>query len=119
MALGKWSALGLLALALALLARARVWFEASSGAQSREGAAQLQHWRSTLFRRTIELQTSTERRRGKQTDPEGHKQFGLFEPYVTCPGGESVERFGGDGDGALAAVHVGGCPASKLVQKNK
>lgn len=62
-------------------------------------ALQLREWRSSLLLRTLELQKETERQMGRQTDPFGHAQFSLFEPFLGCPGRQGLLRFGGGGDG--------------------
>jgi len=69
---------------------------------SQEALRNLSQWRSSLFRRAIQLQTATERAHRRQVDPADHARFQLFEPFTACPEREAVERYGGGGDGKQA-----------------
>ena len=59
----------------------------------------LTDWRSSLYRRTMELYKETERRLGTAAEPLGHDRFSLFSPFVSCKNRGSLTRVGNNEDG--------------------
>lgn len=59
----------------------------------------LTEWRSSLYRRTMELYKVTERRLGTVAEPLGHDRFSLYSPFVSCENQGSLTRVGNNEDG--------------------
>ena len=59
----------------------------------------LTEWKSSLYRRTMELYKATEMKLGALAEPPGHERFSLFSPFVSCSHKNSLTRFGGQADG--------------------
>jgi hypothetical protein len=53
--------------------------------------AALAQWRSSLFRNTLAW-----RKLHNTTFTNGHMDYELFTPFLTCPPGMQLERIGGD-----------------------
>jgi hypothetical protein len=62
--------------------------------------AKLESWKGALFKRAMTLSKESDFRAQKQTEPEGHRRFSLFEPFDACEEG-SLKRVGGEGDGTF------------------
>lgn len=74
-------------------------FRNDKGRYNRDSIQILASWQESLFAETIELTTATERKSNALTLPEGHNRFNIFSPFLKCPNGEAVDRYGGDNDG--------------------
>jgi len=59
----------------------------------------LTDWKSSLYRRTMDLYKATERRLGAVSEPPGHARFSLFSPFVTCINQGTLMRVGNNEDG--------------------
>jgi hypothetical protein len=64
----------------------------------------LTDWRSSLYRRTMELYKVTERRLGTVAEPVGHARFSLFSPFVSCENQGSLTRVGNNEDGMSSFI---------------
>lgn len=69
------------------------------GTSDKAAVAAWNNWRSSLFLRAMTLLRDTDGKALKQTQPEGHARFSLFDPFVSCPDNQKVARYGGSGDG--------------------
>jgi hypothetical protein len=64
----------------------------------------LTEWKSSLYRRTMDLYKATERRLGAVSEPLGHARFSLFSPFVTCINQGTLMRVGNNEDGMNSLI---------------
>ena len=94
------------------------------GRYGEEAVLQLKAWRSTIWDRAETAHNLVEGNNGTAGTLSGpHVKFSPFVPFVDCPPGTSVQRFGGQGehmDGgkllcADMAMHVTGLPPDCVI----
>lgn len=74
-----------------------------------EAAMNLSHWTRGLYKQvftTYRDQSIAEGRHSKprarlsqSAEPRGHQRFKMFDPFISCPPGTTLHRYGGSGDG--------------------
>ena len=65
----------------------------------RNSVLRLQEWQENLFSKTMKLYRDVETKAGTLIEPQGHRRFDLFSPFIDCPDGNRPVRFGASGDG--------------------
>lgn len=75
-----------------------------------EASRLLSHWRSSLFRDSMVVQQQLGHR-----PLESHENYAIFEPYMDCPPGRELLRYGDDGDGGKMLCNISGLPPNCTV----